>query len=263
MKPFPRFEPSVLTSCVLFGFASLAQLALAALIVTIGAIIQGSIGFGLALWSAPLLVLIDARLVPGPLAIAALALILGSAWRERASIDLRGAGWVLAGRLPGTVAGGALLAAASSALLSILLGGLVLFAVGISLLRGQFARTRLLSLGAGFASGIMGTLAALGGPAIAVLYQHEGSAKIRATLAAVFAVGAVMSLTAIALVGRLGWAEIVLGVALVPPVIAGLLVSNLVLRVLEAQTIRGYVLALASAGGLIVTIQGLWLWLRP
>jgi hypothetical protein len=245
-----------------FGFASFEKLLLAAAVVAIGAIIQGSIGFGLAVWSVPLLVLIDARLVPGPLAIAAMSLILGSAWRERRSIDLKGAGWVLAGRVPGTVLGALLLAAASTMMLSILLGTLVLLAVGISLLHGRFPRTRTLSLAVGFTSGIMGTLAALGGPPIAVLYQHEEGPKIRATLAAVFAAGALMSLTGIALVGRLGRDELLLGAALVPPVLLGLLASNAVLRVLDAGRMRTFVLVFAAAGGLLAIGQGLWLWLR-
>jgi uncharacterized membrane protein YfcA len=243
------------------GFASFEKLLLAAAVVAIGAIIQGSIGFGLAVWSVPFLVLIDARLVPGPLAIAAMSLILGSAWRERRSIDLKGAGWVLAGRVPGTLLGAALLAAASTMMLSVLLGSLVLLAVGISLLHGRFARTRLLSLAVGFTSGIMGTLAALGGPPIAVLYQHEEGPRIRATLAAVFAAGALMSLTGIALVGRLGRDELLLGAVLVPPVLLGLLASNAVLRVLDPGRIRTFVLIFAAAGGALAIGQGLWLWL--
>lgn len=201
--------------------------------------------------------LVDDRLVPGPLILATLVLILSSAYRERRSIDLSGVGWVLAGRVPGTLAGAVLLAMLLPRLLSVLLGSLVLLAVLISLAGGRFERTRPLLLVAGFVSGIMGTIAALGGPSVAVLYQHERGPKIRATLAIIFAVGASMSLVAVAAVGRLGLTELGLGVALVPPILAGFLASSAALPLLDAARMRAAVLVLAALGGVAAIAHGL------
>lgn len=238
------------------GFASLQVLLVAVVIVAIGALIQGCIGFGLALWSAPLLLLVDERLVPGPLIVATFVFILGSVWRERHAVELAGIGWVLAGRVPGTFAGAALLSALLPAVLSILLGGFVLLAVALSLFRGHFERTRPLLLVAGFVSGVMGTVAALGGPSVAVLYQHEHGSKFRATLAVIFAVGASMSLIAVAAIGRLGITEALLGFVLVPPVLIGLLVSTRLLRHLHPRRMRTLVLVVAALGGLLAIAQG-------
>ncbi len=69
---------------------------------TAGAAVQGSVGFGLNLLAAPLLVLIDARLVPGPVLVAAIALVAVMSWRERHAIDFGGLRWALLGRLAGT-----------------------------------------------------------------------------------------------------------------------------------------------------------------
>lgn len=241
----------------MFGFGSPSTLGLAALVVAVGAIIQGSIGFGLALWSAPLLVLIEPRLVPGPLMVATLALIVGSVVRERHAIDLRGVGWVLAGRVPGTLAGAALLAALTPGLLSILVGVSVLLSVVISLARGRFERTRPMLFLAGIASGVMGTTAGLGGPAVALFYQHEEGPRIRATLAVIFAAGATMSLVAIASVGQLGVAGVVQGLVLVPPVLLGLAISSTLLRRLSPTRMRAGVLLVASVGALLAIARGL------
>ena len=57
----------------------------------------------------------------------------------------------------------------------------------------QFRLNRRTLVGAGIASGIMGTATAIGGPPMAVVYQHEGGPRARGTLAAFFTVGAVIS----------------------------------------------------------------------
>ena len=86
----------------------------AATIVMVGATLQGSVGFGLGMLAAPLLLLIDPMFVPAPLLTAALALTLLVAKRERRAIDFRGIGWVLLGRLPGAFLGAFVLSVALS-----------------------------------------------------------------------------------------------------------------------------------------------------
>jgi len=81
------------------------EFAVAATAVAVGACLQGAVGFGLNLVSAPVLVAIDPLLVPGPANFIGLVLTLMVAYRERSSMDLTGVGWALLGRVPGTIAG--------------------------------------------------------------------------------------------------------------------------------------------------------------
>ena len=70
---------------------------------------NGHVGFGLGILAAPLLLLLDPRLVPGPLLAASLVLTVLLArreWRDARRGDL---GWALAGRLGGTLAAVAIL----------------------------------------------------------------------------------------------------------------------------------------------------------
>lgn len=241
----------------MFGFGSVALLALATLIVAMGAALQSSVGFGLALFAAPLLNLIDPKLVPGPLIVATMVVLVTSAVRERESMDLRGVGWVLAGRLPGAALGAIALRALAPGTLSVTIGLLVLLAVGLSLHRGGLPRSRPLLMGAGLLSGIMGTTAAIGGPAVAVLYQREAGPLVRSTLAGYFTVGALMSLAALFLVGRLGREEVELGVAMIPGILLGIAVANPARRFLDRGYTRSAILLVSAAAGFSAVVRGL------
>ena len=56
------------------------ELALAAVVIVIGSYVQSSIGFGLAIISAPLLFIIDPLYVPGPVTVCALTLSLANTY---------------------------------------------------------------------------------------------------------------------------------------------------------------------------------------
>jgi uncharacterized membrane protein YfcA len=241
----------------MLGFGSIALLALATLIVAVGAALQSSVGFGLALFAAPLLNLIDPKLVPGPLIVATMVVLIASAFRERHAMDLRGVGWVLAGRVPGAALGAFALSVLAPGTLSISTGILVLLAVALSLHRGALPRSRPILLGAGLLSGVMGTTAAIGGPAVAVLYQREAGPLVRSTLAGYFIVGAAMSMIALFLVGRLGRAEVELGFAMIPGILLGIAVANPARRFLDRGYTRNAILLVSAAAGLAAVVRGI------
>ncbi len=74
--------------------------------------LQSSLGFGIGMFAAPIVALVDPALIPATLIMVATLVTLMVVVRERESIDLAGTGWALTGRLPGTVAGALLLAGA-------------------------------------------------------------------------------------------------------------------------------------------------------
>jgi len=234
-----------------------SQLVLAAAIAGLGATVQGSVGFGMALLSAPLLTLIDRRLVPGPLMVAALALTLMVAWRDRRSVDVRGVKWALIGRVPGTVAGALTLSLLPLHTLTLVFGGVVVLAV-LMLACGVPLSPRVPTLlGAGLLSGFMGTTSAIGGPPVAMVYQHEKGRAVRGTLAGYFVFGACMSIAALAIVGRFGLRELGWALWLLPGVLVGFAVSARVTRWLDAGRTRQAVLVVAAVSGVIVFVKQL------
>jgi uncharacterized membrane protein YfcA len=207
--------------------------------------------------SAPILGLVEPRLVPGPLIFAVTLLLALTAWRERSAVDLKGLGWVLGGRVPGTALGALALTRLGERALATALGLLVLVAVAISMRSVRLQRKPWLLLLAGLVSGLMGTTAALGGPAIAVLYQHERGDLVRSTLATYFLVGALMSMVALALVGRLGGREITMGLGLMPGILVGFAASRWTSRWLDRGRTRAAVLLVAAIAGLSSVLHGI------
>lgn len=239
------------------GHLSAGETALAIAAVTAGAAIQGSIGFGLALVAAPALALIEPRALPATLLFLALPLTSFMAFRERGAIDRRGFLEMTAGRVLGTGGGAAILLAVPTRSLSVLLGALIVTAAGLSALRPEFEARSGARVAAGVASGVMGTAAAIGGPALALVYQRRPAPELRATLALSFVVGLVMSLVAIGIGGKVEGGHALLALKLVPGLAAGVAASGWVARRLEERWLRAAVLAFAFASGAAAVARGL------
>ena len=73
------------------------------LAVTLGALVQGSVGFGFALIVVPVLALVDPETLPATVLLLALPLSSVMVLRERRSVDLPGFLWVTGGRFLGIV----------------------------------------------------------------------------------------------------------------------------------------------------------------
>jgi uncharacterized membrane protein YfcA len=215
------------------------------------------VGFGLGLLGAPLLVILDPSLVPGPLLATALLLSILVAFREHRAIDLRGVGWALVGRVPGTLLGALVVAVVPRQQTSLLVGAMVLVAVGMFATGTRVARTRRSLFGAGTLSGFMATTSSVGGPPIALLYQDSHGGRVRGTLSGFFLVGLVISLGALALVGRFGWSEIVSSISLFPAVLLGFLLSGRIAAILDRGYTRTAIFAASGLAGLAVILEAL------
>lgn len=236
---------------------TLTQLVLATLVVAVGASVQGVLGFGLGLIGAPILALLDPSLVPGPLLFAVLPLTILVARRERGALDLRGVRWALVGRVPGTIVGSLAVAALPEGPLKILLGSLVLVAVGVSVAGWYVRPTTTTLLGAGVMSGFMGTTTSIGAPPIALLYQRQSGPELRSTLAAYFVVGGMFSLSTLAVAGQFGVTELRAGLVLLPGVLAGYLGSGALARLLDRGYTRPAVLGLSAGASLALILREL------
>jgi hypothetical protein len=227
----------------------------------IGAAVQGSIGFGAGLLAGPVLLLIDPRFVPGPLLAAGLVLTILVAHREWEAIDYPALWQLTLGRFLGTLPAAGLLAVVSRAAFDTVFGVLVLIAVALTLAGGTPRRTPARVVAAGVASGFMGTISSIGGPAAAFALQGVSGPRFRATLAMQLLVGGSISLLAVFFAGYFGAGEVALAGILVPGVLLGFGVSRFGVRRLSATGLRPAVLALACAGALIVLARGVRAWL--
>tara|TARA_B100001105_G_C22368054_1_gene433600 strand:- start:1042 stop:1461 length:420 start_codon:yes stop_codon:yes gene_type:complete len=136
-------------------------------------------------------------------------------------------------------------------------GSLILFAVLLSASGLQLPPTPKSLIGAGTLSGFMGTTSSIGGPPMALLYQGTEGIRLRGTLAVFFTIGVVISLVALAAVGRFGLRELSLGLLLQPGILAGFFLSSRMAGILDHGYTRQAVLSVAGVLGTVVIIRQL------
>ncbi len=236
---------------------TIVQWLIASLAIGAGAALQGSIGFGMALIASPILVMVDPRFIPVPYMLSSLILSVSIVRRERRSVDLSGVKWAVIGRIPATLLASWLLVVAPQDIMVLVFGVFVLLAVAISAFGIKFPPVRINLLGAGFLSGIMGTIATIGGPPIAIVYQDSESPTLRSTLSGYFIFGAALTVVTLFLYGEVGWAEVFLALALCPGIIMGYQLSSRLLPYIKKEHTRTGVLILATVSALVVIIRQL------
>lgn len=231
--------------------------ALATAVVVAGTVLQGSLGFGVALVGAPLLYLIDPVLVPGPMIVAGVGVPVLIFWRERRGVVWPEVARVLPGMALGIAAAAAVLRVVAEDTLGLLFGGLVLVAVALSAASPPLIPGWRMLAAAGGLSGFMATTTSIGGPPLALAFQHAGGTRLRGTLSACFVPGAFLSLLALHGAGRLGLPELVAGLALLPGVIAGFWLSGYTARALDRHWLRGAVLAVSALAAILAIVRSL------
>ncbi|MGW0390773.1 sulfite exporter TauE/SafE family protein [Streptomyces sp. NPDC003042] len=233
---------------------STETLVVLAVTVAVAAFVQGGSGLGFALIVAPVAGILDPGLLPVFVLASMIPLNLYVAWRERASLDLRGAGWITVARLAATPGGLALLWLIPDRSLGLFVGIATVLAAVVSLAAPAFTPGRIAYVAAGAVTGLTETATGIGGPPLALVYQHRPPAELRSTVALCFLVGEVASLGLLFATGAgqpedLGWAALLL-----PAIAAGAWLSRLVHHRMDARRMRLFVLVFALVSGLVLML---------
>ena len=236
---------------------SLVELILCCVAVAAGGIIQGSIGFGLSLISVPVLAVIEPTSLPATMLILAIPFTAAMAWRERENIDVPGFWLIAIGRLPGTAAAVWLLSVVTEAQLSVVIGAAVIVAVAFSVFAPAVPLGTTTRLVAGTISGLMGTAAAIGGPALAIAYQRRPGPELRSTLAMSFVLGSAVSLGALWLGGHVEPFHFTLALTLLPSLAVGLWLATKIHQLIDKAWLRPTVLTFAAISGAVAILRSL------
>ena len=229
---------------------------LALVAVAVGAVIQGSIGFGYAFVAVPAIALLYTEAVPVTPLLLALPMTVIMTARGWKSIDVSGFFLITGARVVGTAVGVALLVFIPASFLSVLVGLLIVAAALMSFLSPNFEVNNKTRLAGGIASGVTSTTAAIGGAPLALIYQDRSGAELRSTLAISFVAGIAISLVGLALAGKVeGW-HFVLALELLPGLLIGLWASRWAVKALDERWLRPTVLGFAAAAGLLVIFLG-------
>ena len=223
--------------------------------VYLGATVQASVGIGLGMIAAPVLALADPEFIPVALVISVIPLTASIAFADRHHVETRGFLLALGGRVPGVIAGALVAAALSTDVIALLVSGSVLLAVGVSVTAKRFHPSDPALVTAGLASGFTGTTTGVGGPPMALVYQHSDPATMRSTISAFFAIGALMSITALWIAGEVGRRQLELAAMLLPAVILGTVTAQLVRHRLDPAIVRPAVLGICTVTSIALLIR--------
>lgn len=210
-----------------------------AVVVFVGAVLQGSLGFGIGVVSVPFMLLVRPELVPAAPLLISLPIIVVSLLHERRHIDRSSFLWLTAGRLPGTLIAAALLALLPEMGVR-LLAACILTAVAVFMLaaragsrgRAMNAGTR---LGIGTLSGFMATSSGVGGPMLTLAFRGATPRTMRGTINATTLVGAALSLGGTFFAGRIDGSVLLAAGLLLVPALVGLVVSRPIGRHLRSE----------------------------
>jgi uncharacterized membrane protein YfcA len=141
---------------------------------------------------------------------------------------------------------------------NILFAVLILVGVAISISGWHLRPTRGNLLAASTLSGFSGTISSVGGPPLALVYQHEKGPHIRGTMSAIFTFGTVISLIGLAVKHKFGRDELLVGLALAPAVLVGFIVSGYTTRYIDGPRIRPILLAASALSAAVILVRALW-----
>lgn len=225
------------------------------LVVVAGSAVQASVGIGLGMISSPVLALADPDFIPAVLVISVIPLTGSMAWSERGHIERHDLVLTLGARIPGIAIGAAVAALSSDDVLGVIVAVSVLAAVAVSLTSRRFVPTGPTLVGASLASGFMGTATGVGGPPMALAYQHRDPPTMRGTISAYFAIGAVMSLVGLAAAGELGRRQLELAALVVPAVVVGVIAARAVRDRLQPDAVRAAVLVVCATSAIALLVR--------
>jgi uncharacterized protein len=223
--------------------------------VLIAAFVQGATGLGFALISGPVVGMVAPRLLPVFLLIQMVPLNAYVTWRERHALDGVGTSWISLGRFAGTFGGLGVLFLVTEQQLGLLIGISTVLAVLLTVLAPSFEPGRTAFLAAGLVTGVTETSTGVGGPPLALVYQHRPAPVLRSTVAACFLIGEVISVAILALTDSIGRDQLRVAVLLLPAVILGAVLSRLVHHRLDGRVMRYLVLGFALVSGVVVTFR--------
>lgn len=237
--------------------SSLTVLLLLGLVVLAGSVVQSTLGFGVAVVSAPFVVAAAPDLMPG--AVLVLGFLLPALQLATGPRDVA---WGLLGHALGwrvllTPVGVGLVAVLPTAGIAVVVALLVAVSVLASVLTVETTGTRRNAAVAGALTGVSGTAAAIGGPFFALVLQHERATRVRSTLAVFFVVGAAVSLAGLAISGLLTRDQLLAAGCWTPFLVAGHLLAGPVRRRVDGERMRRGVLALCLVAAVGVVVQQL------
>ncbi len=218
-------------------------------IVMCGTLIQGVIGYGIGMFCAPLLFMINPDYVPGPMVLISTVLTIIMLLRDKSDLRADQVSWTMFGGFFGVIIAGVILNSVSLKQFQVVFGLLILLAVVISIVGYSPKVNRVTTAIAGYLSGFMGTLTAVGGPPVALLYQKVKAAELKANLSAFFLFLNIIIVTTLIWIDKLNLDSLYLLVTVLPGLFCGFYLSSLASKYVNPRQLRYFILSFSALSG--------------
>lgn len=203
------------------------------------------------MFTAPAMALVAPGWVPGTVLLVGFVIGSGAMLNTRSAVQWRDLPPGFSGRILGAaIAAYIATTVVGTDALAIIVGFIVLFAVGLTQLGLSFPITTVSLFVAGAVGGVMGTLTGIGAPPMAILYSKVETRRSAATQNAFYGFGTLVAIVALSVAGVLTFAQIAFAATLAPLVPVALWTARPLATRFERGAIRPWALGLATCSAL-------------
>jgi uncharacterized membrane protein YfcA len=234
---------------------TLTTFLLANFILIVSSILQMATGVSVGMIIVPFLAMISYTLIPVPIVFASLSLTMMMAYKGRKHIDTQNMLQVSMGMLLGTFLAVYLLKTVQFDYLGLIFGIFILISVIISIKVKSFKLSPMVNYTGGFIAGLMGTMAAVGGQILALLFQNHPLESIKSTLAFLYTIFSVVMLLIFYMVGDFSPNQMISGFYMMPGFMIGFFIAPLFSGYFNSKYSKVVVLSMATFGALMLIVK--------
>jgi len=107
-------------------------------------------------------------------------------------------------------------------------------------------------------SGVSSTLSAVGGPPMALVYQHDRGPSVRGTMSAIFILGTIISIAGLWWAGHFSQTQLIMGLSLMPGILVGFALSRYTAAWLDVRHTRPAILTVSAVSALVILARAIY-----
>ncbi len=227
-------------------------------ILIVGSILQMATGVTAGMIIVPFLAMISYTLIPVPIAFASLALTIMMAYKGREHIDTKNMLEISLGTLAGILLSIFILKNIKFEHLGVIFGLFILISIFISIRIKSFTLNKRINYVGGFVSGVMGSMSAVGGQILALLFQNHPLESLKATLAFLYTLFSTLMLSMFFIFGEFSYTQFISGIYMMPGFIIGFFLAPIFSKYLNPKHSKTMVLSMATIGAIILIAKSLF-----
>jgi len=227
-------------------------------ILIVSSILQMATGVTVGMIIVPFLAMISYTLIPVPIAFASLALTIMMSYKGRKHIDTKNMMQISFGMLAGILLSVFILKNIKFEHLGLIFGLFILISVFISIKIKSFTLNKSINYSGGFIAGVMGSMAAVGGQILALLFQNHPLESLKSTLAFLYTLFSTVMLIVFFIFGEFSYTQFISGIYMMPGFIIGFFIAPIFSKYLNPKYSKTIVLFMATIGAIILIGKSLF-----